>query len=78
MKGGYLSYFQCGFCSSHSTRDHLKVTADWIASAFNKYGATWAVALDISKGFYIVWQVGLFQKHSAQLRKRPQKTFSIP
>ena len=33
-----------------------------IARAFNRFGATQAVALDISKAFNIVWHAGLLQK----------------
>ena len=35
------------------------VISDRIARAFNKFGATRAVALDISKAFDRVWHVGL-------------------
>ena len=43
--------FQCGFRSSRSTVDLLTVVSDRIARAFNRSGATRAVALDISKVF---------------------------
>ena len=51
-----------GFRSSRSTADILTVASDRIARAFNKFGATGAVALDISKAFDRVWQAGLFHK----------------
>ena len=44
-------YFQYGFRSSRSTADLLTVVSDRIARAFNRSGATRAVALDISKAF---------------------------
>ena len=46
-----FSDFQYGFRSSRSTADLLKVASDRVARAFNKSGATLAVALDISKAF---------------------------
>ena len=46
-KCGYFSGFQHGFTSSRSTADLL--VSDRIARAFNRFGATRAVALDISK-----------------------------
>ena len=46
-----ISNFQCGFKSIPSTADLLTVVADRIASAFNMYGTTLAVAPDISKAF---------------------------
>ena len=42
---------QYGFRSSRSTADLLTVVSNRIARAFNKSGATRAVALDISKAF---------------------------
>ena len=36
--------------------------SDRIARAFNRSGATWAVALDISKAFDRVWHAGLLHK----------------
>ena len=48
-KCGLFSDFQYGFRSSRSTADLLTVVSDRIARAFNKSGATRAVALDISK-----------------------------
>ena len=46
-----FSDFQYGFRSSQSTADLLTVVSHRIARAFNKSGATRAVALDISKAF---------------------------
>ena len=43
--------FQYGFMSFRSTEDLLTVVSDRIARAFNRSGATLAVALDISKAF---------------------------
>ena len=42
--------------------DLLTVVSDRIARAFNRSGATRAVALDISKTFDRVWHAGLLQK----------------
>ena len=50
-KCGLFSDFQYGFRSSRSTADLLTVVSDRIARAFNRSGATRAVALDISKVF---------------------------
>ena len=50
-KYGIFSDFQYGFRSSRSTTDLLTVVFDRIARAFNRSGATRAVALDISKAF---------------------------
>ena len=44
-------YFQYGFRSSRSIADPLTVVSDRISRAFNRSGATRAVALDISKVF---------------------------
>ena len=41
---------------------HLHLVSDRIARAFNKSGATRAVALDISKTFDRVWHAGLLHK----------------
>ena len=46
-----FSDFQYGFRSSRSTADLLTVVSDRIARAFNRSGATQAVAVDISKAF---------------------------
>ena len=51
-----------GFRSSRSTAHLLIVVSDRIARAFNRSGATQAVALDISKAFDKVW-------HASQLHK---------
>ena len=50
-KYGLFSHLQYGFRSSRSTTDLLTVVYDRIARAFNRSGATRAVALDISKAF---------------------------
>ena len=57
-KCGLFSDFQYGFRSSRSTADLLTVVSDRIARAFNRCGATQAVALDISKAFDRVWHAG--------------------
>ena len=54
--------FQYGFRSSQSTADLLTVVSDRIARAFNRSGATRAVALDISKAFDRVWHASLLHK----------------
>ena len=61
-KCGLFSDFQYGFRSSRSTADLLTVVSDRIARAFNRPGATRAVALDISKAFDSVWHAGLLHK----------------
>ena len=61
-KCGLFSDFQYGFRSSRSTADLLTVVSDRIARAFNRSGATRAVALDISKAFDKVWHAGLLHK----------------
>ena len=58
----HISNFQYGFRSSQSTADLLTVVSDRIARAFNRSGATRAVALDISNAFDRVWHAGLFHK----------------
>ena len=63
-KCGLFSDFQYGFMSSRSTADLLMVVSDRIASAFNRSGATRAVALDISKAFDRVWHAGLHKLKS--------------
>ena len=55
-------YFQYGFRSSQSIADLLTVVTNRIARAFNRSGATRAVALDISKAFGRVWHAGLLHK----------------
>ena len=59
---GLFSDFQYGFRSSQSTADLLTVVSDSVARAFNRSGATRAVALDISKAFDRVWHAGLIHK----------------
>ena len=64
-KCGLLSDFQYGFRPSRSTADLLTVVSDRIARAFNRSGATRAVALDISKAFDRVWHAGLLHKRKS-------------
>ena len=59
---GLFSDFQYDFKSSRSTADLLKVVSDRTARAFNRSGATRAVALDISKAFDRAWHTGLLHK----------------
>ena len=61
-KYGLFSDFQYGFRSSLSTADLLKVVSDRIARAFNRSGATQAVAIDISKAFDRVWHAALLHR----------------
>ena len=61
-KCGLFSDFQYSFRSSRSTADLLAVVSDRIARAFNRSGATRAVALDIFKAFNRVWHAGLLHK----------------
>ena len=61
-KCGLFSDFQSGFKSSRSTADLLTVVSDRIARAFNRSGATQAVALDISNAFDRVWHGDLLHK----------------
>ena len=42
----------------------LTVASDRIARAFNRSGATRAVALDISKAFDRIWHAGLLHKQA--------------
>ena len=56
-----FSDFRYGFRSSRSTAD-LKGVSDRIARAFNSSGATWAVAIDISKAFDRVWCADFLHK----------------
>ena len=65
----FFSDFQYGFRSSQSTSDLQTVVSDRIARAFNRSGATRAVALDISKTFERVRHAGLLQK---------RKSYEIP
>ena len=57
-----FSDFQYAFRSSRSTVDLLTIVSDRIARAFNRSGATRAVALDISKAVDTVWHTGLLHK----------------
>ena len=59
---GLFSAFQYDFRSSRSTADLLTVVSDRIARAYNRSGATRAVALDISTAFDRVWHAGLLHK----------------
>ena len=68
-KCGLFSDFEYGFRSSQSTSDLLTVVLDRIARAFNRSGATRAVAFDISKAFDRVWHSGLLQKVSWNFRR---------
>ena len=61
-KCGFLSDFQYGFTTSRPTADLFMVVSGRIAMAFNRCGATPAVALDTSKTFNRVWHVGLLHK----------------
>ena len=61
-KCGPLSNFQYGLRSSGSTADLLAVGSERIARAFNRSGATRAVALDVPKAFDRVWHAGLLHK----------------
>ena len=60
-----FSDFKYGFRSSQSTADLLTVVSDRVARAFNRSGATGAVALDISKTFDRVWHTGLLHKRKS-------------
>ena len=60
-KCGLFFDIQYGF-RSRSIADILTVVSDRIARAFNRSGATRAVALDISKAFERVWHAGLLHK----------------
>ena len=57
-----FSYFQYGFRSSRSTADLLTVVSGRISRALNRYGATRAVVLDVSKAFDRIWHAGLLHK----------------
>ena len=61
-KCGLFSDFQYAFRSSKSTADLLTVVSDRIARAFNRSGATRAVAIDTSKPFDWVWHAGLLHR----------------
>ena len=57
-----FSDFQYGFRSSWSTADLLTVVSDRIARAFNRSGATRAVALHIYRAFNRVWHASRLHK----------------
>ena len=61
-KCGLFSDFQCGFRSSPSNADLIIIISDRIARAFNRTGATQAVALDLSNAFDRVWHAVLLHK----------------
>ena len=61
-KCGLFPDFQYSFKSSQSTADLLKAVSDRIVRAFNRSGATRAVALDTFKAFNRVWHAGLLLK----------------
>ena len=61
-KCSLFSDFQYGFRSSRLTADPLTVESDRTARAFNRSGATRAVALGISKAFDRLWGAGLLHK----------------
>ena len=69
-KCGLFSDFQCGFSFFQSTADLLTGVSDRIARAFNRFGATRAVALDISKAFDRVWHAGLLLASFMELQVR--------
>ena len=61
-KCGLFSDFPYGFRSSRSTTDLLIVVSDGIDSAFNSSGATWVLALHVSKALDGIWHAGLLHK----------------
>ena len=61
-KCGLFSDFQYGFRSCRSTANLLTVVSDRVVWAFNRSGATRAVALNISKAFDGLWHAGLLHK----------------
>ena len=60
-----FSDFQYGFRSSRSTTDLLIIVCDRIAKAFNRFGATRDVTLDISKAFDRASHAGLLFKRKS-------------
>ena len=64
-KCGLFSDFQYGFRSSQSTADLLTVVSDRIGRAFNRSGATQAVALDIPRLLTEFGHAGLLQKRKS-------------
>ena len=71
-----FSWFQYGFKPSYSTVDLLTVVFVKIASAFNRYGATQAITLDILGAMDNVWHSDLFHKHESYWISG--RTFSLP
>ena len=61
-KCGFFSDFQYSFRSLWSTPGLMTVVSDRIARAFDRSGATQAVALNISKAFDWVWHADLLHK----------------
>ena len=61
-KSGLFSNFQCGFRSSRSTADLLKVVSDRIARTFNRSRASQDVALDTFKAFDRIWHSCILHK----------------
>ena len=59
---GLFSDFKYGFRSSQSIGYLLTVVSDRIARAYNRYGATRSVVLDISKAFNRICRAGLLHK----------------
>ena len=64
-KCSLFSVFQYDFRSSRSITDLMMVVSDSIARAFNRSGATQAVALDICKAFDRVWYASLLHKRKS-------------
>ena len=60
-----FSDFQYGFRSFQSTADLLTFVSDRIARAFNRSGATQAVAVDIATPFNWVWHAALLCKQKS-------------
>ena len=58
----YGLWWEYGFRSSQPVADLLIVVSDRIARAFNRSGATRAVAFDISKALDRVWHAVLHHK----------------
>ena len=78
QKCSLFSNFQYGFRSSRSTVDLLTVVSDRIAKAFNKSGAAWAAALDISEAFdRVSWNVGLLHKLLQSLSSQSLSEFQV-
>ena len=57
-----FSDFRYGFRSPRSITDLLTVVSDRNARAFNRFGDTQAIAVDLSKAFDRVWHTGLLHK----------------